>query len=212
MGQVYRARDERLARDVAIKLLAAHSTDSIRARERFRREAQAVAALQHPNICTIYDVGETADGRVFIVMELLQGETLQQRIAHGPLDERVILEIGAALADGLQAAHAAGIVHRDIKPANILLTSHGPKILDFGRRRSRPSPAAWRRDARDPSAPDRRRQHCRHIGLHVARATARRRGRRANGPLLVRVGAVRNGDRPSGVYGKQCRRWCRDSA
>ncbi len=132
MGEVYKARDERLARDVAIKLLAAHSTDSTRARERFKREAQAVAALQHPNICTIYDVGETADGRAFIVMELLQGETLQQRIAHGPLDLRVILEIGAALADALQAAHAAGIVHRDIKPANILLTSRGPKILDFG--------------------------------------------------------------------------------
>jgi serine/threonine protein kinase/tetratricopeptide (TPR) repeat protein len=132
MGQVYKARDERLARDVAIKLLAAHSTDSTRARERFKREAQAVAALQHPNICTIHDVGETADGRVFIVMELLQGETLQQRITHGPLDQRVVLEIGAALADALHAAHSAGIVHRDIKPANILLTSHGPKILDFG--------------------------------------------------------------------------------
>jgi tRNA A-37 threonylcarbamoyl transferase component Bud32/tetratricopeptide (TPR) repeat protein len=132
MGEVYKARDKRLARDVALKLLAAHSTDSTRARERFTREAQAVAALQHPNICTIYDVGETADGRTFIVMELLQGETLQQRIGHGPLDLRTILEIGAALADALQAAHAAGIVHRDIKPANILLTSHGPKILDFG--------------------------------------------------------------------------------
>ena len=94
MGEVYKARDERLARDVAIKLLAAHSTDSTPARERFKREAQAVAALQHPNICTIYDVGETADGRAFIVMELLQGETLQQRIARGPLDLRVILEIG----------------------------------------------------------------------------------------------------------------------
>ena len=132
MGEVYRARDERLARDVAIKLLATHVTDSTRARERFKREAQAVAALQHPNICTIYDVGETADGRAFIVMELLQGETLQQRIAHGPLDQRVILDIGAAIADALQAAHAAGIVHRDIKPANILLTSRGPKVLDFG--------------------------------------------------------------------------------
>src|SRR5215203_5471276 len=124
MGEVYKARDERLARDVAIKLLAAHSSGSTRARERFKREAQAVAALQHPNICTIYDVGETPDGGVFIVMELLQGETLEQRLAHGPLDQLVILEIGAALAAGLHAAHAAGIVHRDIKPANILLTSH----------------------------------------------------------------------------------------
>src|SRR5262245_49959398 len=77
MGEVYKARDERLARDVAIKLLAAHATGSPRARERFEREAQAVAALQHPNICTIYDVGETADGQAFIVMELLRGETLQ---------------------------------------------------------------------------------------------------------------------------------------
>src|SRR5688500_7560632 len=109
MGAGYKARDERLARDVAIELLAAHSTDSIRARERFEREAQAVAALQHTNICTSYDVGETADGQAFIVMELLQGETLQQRIAHGPLDQRVILEIGAAIADALQTAHSAGI-------------------------------------------------------------------------------------------------------
>ena len=132
MGEVYKARDERLARDVAVKLLAAHSTDSTRARERFKRQAQAVAALQHPNICTIYHVGKTADGRAFIVMELLHGETLQQRIRHGPLDLPVLLEIGAALADALQAAHAAGIVHRDIKPANVLLTSRGPKILDFG--------------------------------------------------------------------------------
>ena len=132
MGEVYKARDERLGRDVAIKLVAAHSTDSTRARERFKREALAVAALQHPNICTIYDVGETADGRAFIVMELLQGETLQQRLGHGALDLRVLLDIGAALADALQAAHSAGIVHRDIKPANILLTSRGPKVLDFG--------------------------------------------------------------------------------
>src|SRR5262245_48349082 len=132
MGEVYKARDERLARDVAIKLLAAHITDSTRARERFTREAQAVAALQPPNICTISAVGETADGQAFIVMELLQGETLQQRIGHGPLDVRALLDIGAALADALQSAHAAGIVHRDIKPANVLLTSRGPKILDFG--------------------------------------------------------------------------------
>jgi serine/threonine protein kinase len=95
MGEVYKARDERLARDVAIKLLAAHFTDSTEAGERFEREARAAAALQHPNICTIYDVGETADGRAFIVMELLQGETLQQRIGHGPLELPALLEIGA---------------------------------------------------------------------------------------------------------------------
>ncbi len=142
MGEVYKAHDERLARDVAVKLLAAHSTDSIEARERFNREARAVATLQHPNICTIYDVGETADGRAFIVMELLQGETLQQRIAQGPLAPQAILDIGADLAGALQAAHSAGIVHRDIKPANILLTSHGPKILDFGLAKADPRAAA----------------------------------------------------------------------
>ena len=119
-------------------MLAAHFTDSPRARERFEREARAVAALQHPNICTIFDVGETTDGRAFLVMELLQGETLQQRIGRGALDLRALLEIGAALADALQTAHAAGIVHRDIKPANILLTPRGPKILDFGLVKSDP--------------------------------------------------------------------------
>src|SRR5215213_9335346 len=91
MGEVYKARDERLARDVAIKLVAAHSSDSSLARERFKREAQAVAALQHPNICTIHDVGETADGRAFFVMELLEGQTLEQRIAFGPLDQRLVV-------------------------------------------------------------------------------------------------------------------------
>lgn len=132
MGEVYKARDGRLARDVAIKVLVAHAKESAQARARFKREAQAVAALQHPNICTIYDVGETDEGHAFIVMELLQGQTLQQRIARGALDVRAMVEIGAALADALQAAHSAGIVHRDIKPANILVTSRGPKVLDFG--------------------------------------------------------------------------------
>ena len=104
---------------------------SPQARERFEREARSVAGLQHPNICTIYDVGD-ADGRAFIVMELLHGETLQQRLRRGPIDLSAFLDIAIALADGLHAAHAAGIVHRDIKPANIFLTAHGPKILDFG--------------------------------------------------------------------------------
>src|SRR5579862_4751183 len=132
MGEVYKARDTRLERDVAIKVLTPHLTESSQARERFKREAQAVAALQHPNICTIHDVGETSDGQTFLVMELLQGQTLQQRLARGPLDVPSIVGVGIALADALAAAHAAGIVHRDIKPANIFLTARGLKLLDFG--------------------------------------------------------------------------------
>jgi eukaryotic-like serine/threonine-protein kinase len=131
MGEVYQARDSRLGRDVAIKVVAAHSLDALQARERFEREARSVAGLQHPNICTVYDVGDV-DGHAFIVMELLHGETLQQRLLRGPIDLPTFLDIGIGLADGLHAAHAAGIVHRDIKPANIFLTEHGPKILDFG--------------------------------------------------------------------------------
>ena len=107
MGEVYRARDTRLERDVAIKVLPAALTDSAAARERFQREARAVAALQHPNICTIFDTGETAEGQVYLVMELLQGETLQQRVARGPLDEPDVVEIATALAGALDAARNA---------------------------------------------------------------------------------------------------------
>ena len=131
MGEVYQASDTRLGRDVAIKVVAAHAIDASHVRERFEREARSVARLEHPNICRVYDVGD-ADGDAFIVMELLHGETLQQRLRDGPLDLSAFLDIAIALADGLHAAHAAGIVHRDIKPANIFLTEHGPKILDFG--------------------------------------------------------------------------------
>jgi serine/threonine protein kinase/tetratricopeptide (TPR) repeat protein len=132
MGEVYRARDTRLERDVAIKVLSAHLVESSDARDRFQREAKAVAALQHPNICTIHDVGATADGQAFLVMELLQGETLHQRLKRGPFDLTACLDAAIALVDAIDTAHRAGIVHRDIKPANILLTERGPKILDFG--------------------------------------------------------------------------------
>jgi Tol biopolymer transport system component/serine/threonine protein kinase len=132
MGEVYKAHDTRLKRMVAIKVLRHDLTASPLARERFQREARAVAALQHPNICTIYDVGETADHHEFIVMELLEGETLHQRLARGPMEFTLLVDAGLALADALETAHAAGIVHRDIKPANIFLTTRGPKILDFG--------------------------------------------------------------------------------
>src|SRR6476646_1708973 len=114
MGEVYRARDTRLQRDVAVKALPADVTRTPQARDRFRREAHAVAALQHPNICAIYDVGDLTEGDTYLVMELLQGETLQQRLARGRMDIPTLLDAAIALADALGAAHRAGIVHRDI--------------------------------------------------------------------------------------------------
>jgi len=137
MGDVYRGWDARLARAVALKVLPPSLTNSPSALERFRREARAIAALSHPNICTVHDVGavrvnDDPDDTPFIVMELLEGETLEQRLARGPCDVREIIDVGVALTGALAAAHAEGIVHRDIKPANVFLTKHGPKILDFG--------------------------------------------------------------------------------
>ena len=132
MGVVYRARDERLGRDVALKLLAGVSLDSGDASQRFVREAQLAATLNHPNIVTIYEV-EEADGHHFIAMEFVEGETLRARIARGSLDLDEVIRIGADVAEALDAAHALGLVHRDIKPANILLTRAGrAKVADFG--------------------------------------------------------------------------------
>jgi eukaryotic-like serine/threonine-protein kinase len=116
MGEVYRATDTRLDRVVAIKVLPDGVTASLQTLERFQREARAASALNHPNICTIYDVGTDPP---FIAMELLKGETLQQRLRHGQMEVPLLVEIGIALADALDAAHCTGIVHRDIKPANI---------------------------------------------------------------------------------------------
>ena len=132
MGEIYRARDSRLGRDVAIKVPPERLLCDKEALARFEREARAVAALTHPNILDIHDVG-TADGVTFVVTELLEGESLGERLKRGPLPWRSALDIGLAIADGLAAAHGCGVVHRDLKPDNIFLSSDGRvKILDFG--------------------------------------------------------------------------------
>src|ERR1700730_57770 len=131
MGEVYRARDTRLERTVAIKILPAQfSSDPVR-KQRFEREAKTISSLNHPHICVLYDVGHQ-DGMDYLVMECVEGETLAKRLEKGPLPLDQILKYGAQIADGLDKAHHSGVVHRDLKPGNNMPTTAGAKLLDFG--------------------------------------------------------------------------------
>ena len=142
MGEVYRARDPRLGREVAVKVLPEHMARDPQAMERFKREARVIAALSHSNILALYDVGNE-DGVFYTVTELLEGETLRGRMGHTPMPWRKVAETGVAIAEGLAAAHGKGIIHRDLKPENIFLTSDGQvKILDFGLARWSPADSA----------------------------------------------------------------------
>ena len=131
MGEVYRARDTRLDRTVAVKVLPTHLSSNSDARQRFDREARAISSLSHPNICQLYDVGHQ-DGVDYLVMEFLEGETLAARIGRGPVPTDQLLKIGSDICDGLERAHRSGVVHRDLKPANVMLTKSGARLMDFG--------------------------------------------------------------------------------
>ncbi len=131
MGEVYRARDTRLDRIVAIKILASHLSSSPELKQRMEREARAISSLNHPNICHLYDIG-SQDGADYLVMEFLEGETLAERLRKGAMPLSETLAIGSTIAEALAVAHRQGIVHRDLKPGNIMLTKSGAKLMDFG--------------------------------------------------------------------------------
>jgi serine/threonine protein kinase len=131
MGEVYRAKDTRLGREVAVKVLPQHLSSNPEIRARFEREAKTVSSLNHPNICTLFDVGREGDTD-FLVMELIEGETLAARLMKGALPLADVLKVGAQIADALDRAHRAGVMHRDLKPGNVMLTKSGAKLMDFG--------------------------------------------------------------------------------
>ena len=208
MGVVYLAEDERLGRQVALKFLPAESVSSRQALDRFRVEARAASSLSHPGICSIFDIGDD-EGTPYIVMEVLKGESLRDRINRGPMRVLDVLEIGVQLADALDAAHTQGIIHRDIKPSNIFVgEKNRTKILDFGLAKltqsaSSASGAATRalnasthRDLTMPGSA---------VGtviVHVARAGAGRGSRHPDGSLFPRRGVVRDGHRHTGLWWK----------
>ena len=191
MGMVYQAEDTNLGRLVALKFLPDDLTSDTHSLSRFRREAKAASSLNHPNIYTIYEIGE-ADGHVFIAMELLEGQTLRQRTNHRPPEIEAVVDLGIQIADALDSAHAKGIVHRDIKPAKIFVTNRGQaKILDFGLAKISGGP----QDDSDPDAPtvdieEHLRFNPGDCRLHVPRTGPGQRLGRTYGSVFIRHCAV----------------------
>jgi serine/threonine protein kinase len=205
MGEVYRAIDTRLDRTVAVKVLPDELSRQPGLRQRFEREAHAIASLSHPHICALYDVG-VQDGVDFLVMEYLEGETLAERLSHGAVKTEQLLRYAVQIADALDKAHRQGVVHRDLKPGNIMLTRTGVKLLDFGLAKFvAEEEDTWRgspqRDGghTDEEATDRGRHDCGNPALHGAGATGRQGGGRPHRHLCLRSNSVRDGDREAGV-------------
>jgi len=152
MGEVYRARDTRLDRTVAIKVLPAELSANVERRQRFEREARIISSLNHPHICALYDIGHQ-EGVDYLVLEYLEGEALSSRLERGPMPPEQVLRYGIEIADALDKAHRQGVTHRDLKPGNIMLTRHGAKLLDFGLAKVLPQPAALQQPGSSPAAP-----------------------------------------------------------
>ena len=207
MGEVWRARDPRLGRDVALKVLPDEMVRDTARVARFRAEARAASALNHPNIVTVYDIGEDS-GRTYLSMELLEGVNLRQLLDGGGLPLSKALQIATQIAEGLAAAHARGIVHRDLKPENVILTTDNVvKILDFGLAKASPLAGSSRKRGDTVRGARHRGGHAPRNGrLHVARAGLRKPRRLPLGPVFLRNDPLRARDRAPGLEESHARR------